>query len=349
MSNRQAIEITTGTMLRALLLILGAVFLYFVRDVLVILLLSVVIASAIEPGVRWFVEKFRSPRVLAVLAVYLLGFALFILVFYLVIPPMVQELKNFAVAFPVSLEGAFDQARNLLDRTLLFAPDYLRPSASDLSARLNTFLNERALGFFSFGSSLFGGVVSFIFVIVLSFYFAVQENGISNFLKIITPLEHEAYVVDLWTRSQRKIGKWLQGQLLLGLLVGVMVYLGLTLMGVRYALILALLAAVFELIPIFGPIMAAIPSVLVAFIQAPALGLWVVLLYVVVQQMENHLIYPLVVRQAVGVPPLLVIIALLIGGKLAGFLGFVLAVPIAAAVVEYVNDVAVQKKIYERM
>src|SRR3989344_8529113 len=100
MPNHQTIEITTGTILRAILLILGVVFLYLVRDVLVILLLSIVIASAIEPGVRWFVMKFRFPRVLAVLAVYLMAIALFTLVFYLVIPPMVQELKNFAAAFP---------------------------------------------------------------------------------------------------------------------------------------------------------------------------------------------------------------------------------------------------------
>lgn len=349
MPNHQIIEIATSTLLKIILLALGVVFLYLIRDVLVILLLSIVIASAIEPGVRWFIAKFRFPRVLAVLAIYLMAIAMFALVFYLVIPPMVQELKNFVTTFPVSLEGAFDQARGLLDRTLLFAPDYLRPSAADLSARLNTLFNEQAWQFFSFGSTVFGGAIASVFVVVLSFYFAVQENGISSFLRIITPLQHEAYVIDLWTRSQRKIGKWLQGQLLLGLLVGILVYLGLTLMGVKYALILAVLAAVFELIPIFGPIMAAIPSVLVAFIQSPTLGLWVIVLYVVVQQMENHLIYPLVVRKAVGVPPLLVIIALLIGGKLGGFLGFVLAVPIVAALVEYVNDVAVEKKIYERM
>jgi len=170
-----------------------------------------------------------------------------------------------------------------------------------------------------------------------------------NFLRLVTPHEHEAYVVNLWARSQRKIGKWLQGQILLALLVGVLVFIGLTILDVRYALALSILAATFEIIPVFGPILAAIPSVIVAFIQSPTLGLWVILLYVIVQQVENHIIYPLVVRKAIGVPPLLVILALLIGGKLGGLPGFILAVPIAATIMEFTNDVAERKQLFGRV
>jgi len=350
MSDRKIIEISTRTILKVLLFLLGIVLLYLVRDVLLILLLSIVIASGIDPGVRKL-QKFRFPRPLAVLAIYITTIALFALVFYLIVPPFISEMRSFAQTFPTSLEKTIGYFHNQLNVFVSSAPEYFSIPAESLTDRLETFVNNNLVSFFSagsaVGSSVFGGMVSFIFLIVLSFYFSVQENGIAHFLKIITPLEHEAYIIDLWTRSQHKIGKWLQGQMLLGVLVGVLVYLGLTLLGVRYALILALLSAVFELIPIFGPILAAIPGVLFAFIQAPILAFWVIILYLIVQQMENHLIYPLVVRKAIGVPPLLVIIALLVGGKLAGFIGFVLAVPIAAAVLEYVNDIAKEKHVFE--
>jgi len=173
---------------------------------------------------------------------------------------------------------------------------------------------------------------------------AVQEDGIGNVLRIVTPREHEPYILGLWLRSQRKIGRWLQGQLLLGLIVGVIVFIALTVLEVRYALILAILSAIFEIIPYFGPIMAAIPAIAVAAIQDPLKGLLVAGIYLVVQQMENHLIYPQVVRKTVGVPPLLAIIALLIGGKLGGMMGFIISIPLAVVLVEYLNDVADRKK-----
>ncbi|MEK7173645.1 MAG: AI-2E family transporter [Patescibacteria group bacterium] len=350
MPSRQIIEISTGTLLKIIVFVLGLAALYIVREILLILLLSIVIASAINPAIRRL-QSYRFPRPLAVLALYVLTAALFAFVFYLLVPPLVGELRNFATTFTALLENTLMQVRERLSSFYSYAPEFVSMPAESLTDKLNKFINNNFFTVFSasssVGSSLFGGVFSFVLTVVLSFYFAVQENGISNFLKVVTPREHEQYVEDLWTRSQQKIGKWLQGQLLLGVLVGVLVYLGLTLLGVRYALILALLAAVFELIPLFGPILAAIPGVLLAFLQGPILAVWVVLLYVIVQQMENHLIYPLVVRRAVGVPPLVVIISLLVGGKLAGFIGLVLAVPVASALLEYVNDVVKQKTIFD--
>lgn len=350
MAPKQIIEISTWTIIKVCLVVLGLVGLYLIRDVVLILLLSIVIASGINPAVQKL-QRLRFPRPLAVLCIYLGAVALFSLAFYLIVPPLVHELKNFATIFPSSLEETLLFIRLKASALFSYTPEYISIPAEGVTDRLKMFLDNQAFSIFSIGSmvgsSLFGGVLSVVLVVVLSFYFSVQEDGIANFLRIITPAHREAYVIDLWARSQHKIGKWLQGQILLGVLVGVLVYLGLTLLGVRYALILAFLAAIFELIPIFGPILAAVPSVLLAFLQEPVLGLWVALLYVIVQQMENHLIYPLVVRKAVGVPPLLVIISLLIGGKLGGFIGFVLAVPIASAVVEYVGDVAKEKKLFK--
>ena len=173
----------------------------------------------------------------------------------------------------------------------------------------------------------------------------MQEKGIENFLRIVTPIRYESYVLDLWSRTQRKIGLWMQGQLILGILIGVFVYLGLAILNVPYALFLAVLAAVFELIPLFGPILAAVPAVLLVFVNlGPAIGFTVIGFYIIMQQFENHLIYPLVVRKVIGVPPLLVILSLLVFGKLFGFLGLLISVPIVTLILEITDDIDRRKK-----
>jgi predicted PurR-regulated permease PerM len=137
----------------------------------------------------------------------------------------------------------------------------------------------------------------------------------------------------------------MQGQFLLGALVAVLVFLGLTLLGFKHALLLAVLAGIFEIIPLFGPILSAIPAIIVGFADGGvATGLLVTGLYVVIQQFENHLIYPLVVNKVVGISPVFVIIALLVGGKLAGFIGILLAVPVSTVLVEYYLDIQREKQ-----
>src|SRR6185295_13630846 len=136
------------------------------------------------------------------------------------------------------------------------------------------------------------GVLSLVLVVVLSFYLSVQQDGITNFLKTVTPSKHRKYVIALWNRAEKKIGLWMQGQLLLGVIVAVLVYLGLTLLGVKHALLLGCLSGIFELIPLFGPILSSIPGIVIAFSDSGfTLALIVAGLYLIIQQFESQLIY----------------------------------------------------------
>jgi predicted PurR-regulated permease PerM len=211
-------------------------------------------------------------------------------------------------------------------------------SLKDAIVQIQNALAGLSHGFFQTASIIFGGAVSALLTLVISFYLAVEEKGIENFLRVIIPIEREEYSIGLWKRTQEKIGLWLQGQLLLAVVVGVLVYLGLSILQVPYAMTLAMLSAILEIIPIFGPIIAAVPGVIIAFSVSPSLGLIVVGLYLIIQQFENHLIYPLVVTKIVGIPPTIVIVALLVGAKLAGILGFLLAIPLTTVVVELFSD-----------
>lgn len=335
------VQITTGTIFRAIFLALLLVFLYLVRDVLALIFFSVIIASAIEPIAHWG-QRHRIPRLWLILLIYLLGIGFLSAVFYLIIPPLFSEFSDFIHVLPSQLSQ-----KSGLQTLFGLAPNFpsaISGSLTQLVLGLQKMVEKFTTGFFQAGMSVFGGAFSLVLIIVISFYLSVQEHGIEKFLQIVTPGKYEKYILDLWRRSQQKLGRWLQGQLLLGLMVGVLVFLGLTILGIKYALMLALLAAIFELIPMFGPVISALPAVAIAFLESPQMALIVIALYVIIQQFESHLIYPIVVRKIIGVPSILVIIAMIVGGTLGGLWGILLAVPITAILVEFLEDLSSKRE-----
>lgn len=334
------IDITYHSLVRIIVVGAIVVALYYLSQIVSALLFAVVVASGIEPGVKWF-ERLRIPRILAVLIIYVVAVALLVGAVFLVAPALADEFSAFLDSFPRYQRLLLQELRSFRD-----LPFYPLLSENAESIILNPPFDLRSAGTNALGIllSVFGGLVSGIILVVVSFYLASQERGIEHFLRMVTPLRDEEYVLDLWTRAQAKMGQWLRGQLLLGAIIGVLVYLALTILGIRYALSLAILAAVFELIPIIGPILAAVPAVFLAFLSSPFLGLTVAVVYLVIQQVESHLIVPLVMQRTVGLNPLVVIVSLLIGAKLGGILGMFLAVPLAAVAVEFVADIDKKKR-----
>lgn len=335
-----SIQFTSGTVIKTLVILFLVYLAFVLRNLVLVILTSVVIASAIEPVTRWFMKK-RIPRSLAVITIYLSIFIAITGIITVVLPPLAGDVKTMIATVPQYVE-AIDakDLEKIPGLSILFNQFTNSFSSGTLFEQVGGYAGKATFGFFQTAGTIFGSLFSFLLIIVISFYLAVQDDGVANFLRVVTPVKHEKYVLDLWKRSQRKIGFWMQGQLLLGVIVGVLTYLGLSILGVQNALLLALIAAVFELIPIFGPILSAIPAIGVALIQDGfSLALVTLGLYLIIQQFENHLIHPLVVKKIVGIPSLLAILSLIIGAQLAGFLGMIIAVPIAAALMEYLSDV----------
>ncbi len=330
---------TFSTVVKTVCLLALLVALYLVRDLVLAILVSVVIAAAVEPLVRWL-GRLRLPRAPAVILIYLLTFGLLIGLLPFFLFPLLGDLSSLSVTLPELLGGLPQWVSGRLSFTGFEISGFSLAGIAD--ALQNNLLNLPK-GFVQTASLIFGGFFTFILIVVISFYLAVQPNGLENFIRLVTPVTHEKYFLGLWHRSRQKIGYWMQGQLLLGILIGILVFLGLTLFNLRYALVLAILAAVFELIPFFGPVLAAVPAALLGFSDSVGLGFLVLGFYVIIQQFENHLIYPLVVTKMVGVPPLVVILALLVGGQLLGFMGIILAVPAAAVLMELASDWEKQK------
>ena len=336
------IRISAGTI--AKVIIIGLLFWVFfiLKDLVLVILLSIVVASAVEPGAQWFIRR-KIPRLFSVIIIYLFIAICLIGLIYFLLVPLLSESSDFLRNFP-SYFNVNDFTDTISNNSFLSSQTFFTGITNsidleDIIGQINTIIGSITSNAFGTIASIFGGLLSFFLAIILSFYLSVEEDGVEKFLKAITTIKHEKYVVALWKRSQRKIGLWMQGQLVLAIIIGMLVYLGLVLLNVPNALLLAVLAAGFEIIPLFGPILASIPAIMISFVSGGLpLAVLVAGLYIIVHQFENQLIYPLVVKKVVGVSPVVSILALTAGWQLAGFLGLILSVPVAAAIIEFFVD-----------
>lgn len=333
--NHLDISVTSGTLFRLLGIVLAVIFLYLVIDVLVIILFSIVIASGVGPLAGWL-QKRGWPRTLAVFLIYLAAFAALALVLYAIVSPLGEEFNNLSLIVPIyfdKISSAFEQIRDT-------APKYesLLNTAQNYLDEFSNDLNDLAGNIFGTVSKIFGGVVSTIVVIVISFYLSAQEHGLPLFIRSVTPPEHQSYVLNLWARAQHKLGRWLQAQVILSLSVAVLVFLGLSIFGIQHKILLSLWAAIMELVPFIGPILAAVPAVLLGLLKSPVVALWTVITYTIIHQLESHVLVPNVMQRVVSLNPVVSIVALLIGGKLLGLPGIILGVPVAVVVVEFIKD-----------
>ncbi len=345
MDDRQKIAITTGSWVRGILVIAIAYGLYLVSEFILVIIAAIVIASAIEPAARW-TKRQNIPRLPMILLVYVTSALVLAGLFYFLLMPLIGEVSSFIKTFTIYSNSVTNGGvlSDLFKTQDLFGGFDTPVVIREISSRLNSLTTFLSQGVFSSVSVIFGGVLNFILILVLSFYLVVEEDGISKFLKIITPLKHEPYVVGLWRRSQIKIGFWMQGQLIASVVVMLLVYLGLVIVGIPHSLLLAVLAGVFELIPLFGATIAAIPAIFIAYVSGGmTTALIIAGLYIVIQQIEGHIIYPLVVKKVVGVPPMVAILALVVGTTLAGFLGALISVPVAAVLMEFISDLEKRK------
>lgn len=329
-----AITITPGTILMIVFILVGAGLVFALRETILIVFTAIVIASAIEPLVTIF-SRYRIPRVASVVAIYIVLISALVLLFYVFLPTLLTEMTVFIETLPATLSSLSGS----LGGEVAVDVEPVATSFVNSLRELQSVFSPSATGIAGAVSSIFGGILSFVLIIVLSFYFAVQERGIADFLTLVTPLKNQSYVLNLWKRAQFKIGRWMQGQIILSLFIAILVYIGMSIVGVRYPLLLAIAAGVLELIPVFGSILAAVPAVALAFVDGgTSLALIVVGYYIIINQVQGNIVYPLVVTKILGVPPVLVVLSIIVGGQLAGFWGVVLAVPIAAVLRELVMD-----------
>jgi len=340
-AGERIIRIDTWSILKVIGILLALVLLYFIRDVLMLLFGALFLAALMHPAARYFATK-KIPKGVTVIVIYIVLLAVAGVVFGLLLPPLIQQSSSLVKSLGSSWSTLSSGVHWLQD----FSSKYgLSDNLAAGIQSLETQISGAATGVFSAATNIFGGIIGLVVVLVMAYYMVVQENEARNMFHNFVPDEYKEISASILKRVEEKIGRWLVGQLALCLVIGLMYFLGLSVIGVKAALVLAVFGGFTELIPYLGPILGAIPALLFALTESPWKALLCLIVIIVIQQFEGHVIVPKVMQKAVGLNPLVSIVALLVGAELFGIVGALLAIPVATAVSAILSELYQHSKL----
>lgn len=331
MSKNLTIEISPKSIFTTIAIITFLVVAWRLRGIVFALIISFILMSGFSPLVDW-AEKRGVNKVVAVTLTYILAISGLGLILFIILPPLIVQTREFFKDLPFYIATVSENLDNSGVESL-----NSEEVARLLSSRIEGILNE-ALGLIL---NVFSGFLTFIAVAVFTFYLLLEKDKIKRNVYRLFPHLPEERITSIVNRIDEKLGAWLRGQFVLMVIIGVSTWIGLSLLRIEFALPLAVLAGLLEIVAVIGPIVAAVVAIIIALVQygspIPALG--VTALYILIQQLENSIIVPKVMEKAVGVHPLATIFSLLVGASLFGIIGAVLAVPIVATVQVIFEDI----------
>lgn len=308
------IEISHKTIVFAVVLLLILWFLYFIRDVILSIFVAVLIMVILNPLVARL-AKFKIPRALSILIVYFLFIGIVAFSLAAVFPPLIAETTSFVNSLP-------DYIANI---------SILGASGAELSQQLSSQFAGFSGEIVKVGVSVFSNLISVLTVLIIAFYLLLARDKMEEVLVNILDSERSKRVLAFMEKLEIKLGSWARGQIILILTVGLANYIGFLVLGIPFALPLAILAGILEMVPTLGPIFAAVPAVLVGLGISPAAGIAVAILAFLIQQVENYVLVPKIMQKSVGLNPVITLIALIVGFKIAGVAGAMLCMPIVVS------------------
>jgi len=313
----QRVEISQKSIMFAIFVLLGFFLLHRLRDILVLVFLCMIFASALNPIVRSIQKYLRFPRSLAILFVYVIVISIIATLTSFVIPPLIRETASLIMGLHLP------QLPDSLDLSKL---QFTLEEYNSIMSRVGTSIPSLVNAVFS----TFSGLLVVFTFLVITYYLLVERDHLHHYLVWTfghTSIEKRAK--DFVDRIENELGGWVRAELVLMFVIGLMTYIGLTILGVPYAFPLAILAGVLETVPNIGPTISSVPAIILAFFTiSPAMALATALLYILIQQLENNLIVPKIMAAAVNISPLIAILTLIIGLKLGGVAGAILAIPL---------------------
>ncbi len=285
---------------------------------LTLLLIAIVIAQVLTPIVgrleRWL------PRGIAIVLVYLVLVLIVGAIGALVLPPLIAEGQSLVINAP-----------ELVSRSRKWLDGIDPESANRVTAAVQSAIDRFSDALLSLPFTLFSSIIDVILVFFMSVYWLIATPALSRFALSLFPPEHRRRADHVMDAMGETMGGYVRATAINGVIIGVMTYVGLLVIGVEYALVLAVLAGLGEFLPVVGPIIAAIPAITIALLVSPQQAIVVTIFFIVLQQLESNLLVPLIMRHQADIPPLLSLFALLAGSSLGGLLGALIAIPLTGA------------------
>lgn len=352
------IEFSAANVAKSTFIVIGIIvlaqFMSEISEIILIFFIAYLFSAALHPTVETL-EKYKIPRGISVIGIYLI--LIFLLGFFitqlipLVALQLIELAKNISnIANNLSTDGAsglpfmdkiqpiFNSFDKQINKELITSElkHYLETLGTQLQSLAGNTLNVI--------KSVFNGILNFVLVLILTFFLTIEEKAVNKFFVSLFPSKHGKYIVEKIEIVKQKVGFWLRGIVTMMLLMFTLTLIGLLILDVDYALTLAMMVGIAELIPVVGVILSGLSAVLVSFNQSPWLAVWTLGLYVLLQQLEGHVMVPLVMRKAVGLSPIIIILSMLIGYETIGILGMIIAIPATTALSIFIHDYASKEK-----
>ena len=329
MDNEKILDISWRTIAKISIAVAFFYILFSVRNILIWFIFALTISVLFNPAVN-FLQRRKIPRGLAVVLIYVGIFGILSILIYLVVPIFIAEIQVFLNSFPEyfekispPLKGLGFQAFNSLENFLTALGNSLEGMADNIFSAL---------------FSIFGGFFATLFVIVTAIFLSLEEKGVERTLMYLFPKRYEAQVLSVWARCQKKVAGWFGARLLACLFVGLASYIAFLLFNVKYPFTLALFAGVFNFVPYVGPLLTGVVLFLIIFPTEMFKAVFVLIAFALIQQVENSILSPLLMKKFVGLPPALVLLSLVVGANLWGVLGAILSIPLFGIFFEFFKE-----------
>ena len=329
MREQSILDISWATIFKISIAVITLYFVYLLKDIIIWIIFALIIAILFNFPID-YLEKKKIPRIVSASLLYFGIFALISWFFYETAPIFLAEIENFIHNFPLQLSkispllekmglGAINANANLIN----FTKESLKGAQGGI---LNAF------------SAIFGGFYSAIFIVFLAFFISLEKNVGERIVEFFSPAQYKFYFGELWKKAKKKIGGWFISKLIGALFVGTATFAALAILNVKYSFIFSLLAGVLDLIPFIGPLIVGLVATAVIWLSSPTQAIFALTAFIIIQLLENDLVLPIIYRRAVDLSPVLVLIALAIGGELWGVLGAILAIPLTGIIFEILKD-----------
>ena len=329
--SEQTLDVSWETIIKFFIASLIFYIIYLVRDIAIWFFFALVVSILLQPAIN-FLRKIHIPKILAIIFIYLSIFSFLGLLIYLTAPIFIYEIKQFSQSLPEYFERispilkqfGFDAVQGFQEVTNILTGNLEKSSKGVISALL----------------AFFGGVASTVFILTISFFLSLEEKGVEKVLVLLSPKKYEAYIMTLFKRAQSKVAGWFGARILACLFVGVASFIVFYIFGVKYAFVLALSAGILNFVPYVGPWITSI--LLLIFVASSStswfLPFYILAAFLVIQLIENNILTPILMKKMIDLPPVLVLLALLIGSQIFGFLGTIFAVPVFGIVYEFLKE-----------
>jgi len=335
MNNEKLLDISWGTIFKIFAAVISFYILYQIRDILAWFVFALIISVLFNPAVN-FLRKLKIPKSLAVLFVYTAFFGILTLIIYFTVPLFISEIKQFSQILPQYFERISPPLKGLKIEAFQDIENFFNA--------LGEILNKIIINIANILFVIFGGIFATIFILTLAIYISLNEKGIERSILIFFPKKYEANILSIWERCQKKVSAWFLTRILACLFVGVVSFVVFLVFNTPYPFSLGLLAGVLNFIPIVGPLITGIFIFVIISLESISKAIFVIIAFALIQQVENNILTPLISKRLVGLPQILVLMSLAIGGILWGFLGAILAIPLAGILYEFLKEFLEKRK-----